>query len=72
MHTEKIREVDLQISEILSQTSAIREGLNRSYTQCLNLFGRDYTGFNEDQKKELGALVNQTKALSALFGKTVS
>ena len=71
-NTEKIREVDLQITEILSQTSAIREGLNRSYTQCLGLFDRDYTGFNEDQKKQLGALVNQTKALSALFGKTVS
>ena len=71
-NTEKIREVDLQISEILSQTCAIREGLNRSYTQCMALFGKDYTTFDDDQKKSLGALVNQTKALSALFGKTVS
>ena len=71
-NTEKIKEVDLQISNILSETSVIREGLNEAYKQCLDLFNKDYTSFSETQKKNLGALVNQTKTLSAMFEKTVS
>lgn len=70
-NTEIIKEVDAQIGEILSQTDSIRSGLNKSYMQCLELFGKDYTSFNDVQKQSLGALVNQTKALSAMFGKTI-
>ena len=71
-NTEKVKEVDAQINSILSQTIAVRTGLNNAYTQCLDMFGKDYTGFSDEQKKSLGALVNHTKTLSALFGKTVS
>ena len=70
-NTEKIKEVDAQIAEILSQTVSLRTGLNSSYTQSLEFFGKDYISFNDDQKKALGSLVNQTKALSAMFEKTV-
>ena len=68
---ERIREVDAQISRILNDTSSVRSGLNDVYIQCLSLFGGNYASFSEDQKTNLGALVNYTKALSALFGKTV-
>ena len=71
-NTEKVKEVDAQINSILSQTIAVRTGLNNAYTQCLDMFGKDYTGFSDEQKKSLGALVNHTKTLSALFRKTVS
>lgn len=71
-NTEKIREVDVQINELLTRTMQVRTGLNESYTKCMDLFGKDYMSFNDDQKRSLGALVNQTKTLSALFGKTVS
>lgn len=71
-NTEKVREVDAEISHILGETTAVRSGLNGSYEQCLSMFGHDYSAFTDDQKKSLGALVNQAKALSALFGKTVS
>ncbi len=71
-NTQSVLKVDEQIKEILEQTSSIRAGLNDSYEKSLELFGKDYTGFNDDQKKGLGALVNQTKALSAMFEKTVS
>ena len=70
-NTERVREVDAQIEQILMDTSAVRSGLNDTYNQCMYLFGKDYTTLSEDQKKTLGALVNQTKTLSALFGKTV-
>ncbi len=71
-NTENVRELDAQIQTLLSETAEVRKGLNGSYTACLELFGKDYTGVNDDEKKRLGALVNQTKALSALFGKTIS
>ena len=71
-NTEKVREMDALINALLSQTTDIRNGLNHSYTQCLYMYGQDYTTFNENQKRSLGALVNQTKALSAMFAKTVS
>ena len=71
-NTEKIKEMDVQISQLLEETSAIRNGLRGSYTHCLQLFGKDYTAFTDVQKRSLGALINQTKALSAMFGKTIS
>lgn len=71
-NTGSVREVDAAIGMILVQTSEVRNGLNRTFASCMDLFGRDYMDFNEEQKKKLGALVNQTKTLSALFGKTVS
>lgn len=70
-NTEKIREVDAQINEILSETVSVRTGLNEAYSQCLGMFGKDYKDFSDEQKKSLGALVNNTKTLSALFEKTI-
>ena len=71
-NTERIKEMDAQIKQILDNTSSIRSGLNESYSRCLPMFGKDYASFTDEQKKSLGALVNQTKALSALFGKTIA
>ena len=70
-NTEKVREMDVQIGEILSETVTVRVGLNGAYTQCLDTFGKDYEKLTGEQKKSLGALVNITKTLSALLGKTV-
>lgn len=66
-----IKEMDAQINQILHETIEVRNGLNVCYMGCLEMFGKDYTQFSEEQKKELGALVNYTKTLSALFGKTI-
>ncbi len=71
-NTEQVREVGAQIKEILTQTESIRQGVKASYTACMEMFGRDYTDFDDDQKKRLGALVNQTKTLSALLEQTIS
>lgn len=67
-----VKELDAEINQILTETSEIRDGLNKTYTQCLGLYGEDYSTFTNVQKKLLGSLVNYTKALSAMFGKTVS
>ena len=69
---EKIRELDAKIAELLRQTTEMRTGLNDNYSACLELYGGNYRSFSDDQKKRLGALVNQTKALSASFEQTIS
>ena len=71
-NTETVKELDGKISVILQQTASVRAGLSSVYTDCLPLYGKDYQAFTDDQKKSLGALVNDTKALSALFEKTVA
>lgn len=71
-NTEKVRKMDAEIQEILSSTISLHSGLTGAYAGCLELFGKDYAGFSNEQKGRLGALVNHTRTLAALFGKTVS
>lgn len=68
---ELVREIDGKISQILDQTISIRNGLNDMLKQALPMYGADYLSLADDQKQLLGALVNNTKALAALFGKTI-
>ena len=68
---EIVHEMDAQIGMILSETAATRTGLNDMLKEALPLFGADYLNFADEQKQLLGALVNNTKALAAMFGKTV-
>ncbi len=70
-NTVLVREMDAQIGQILTETETVRNGLNGVYMDCLQMYGKDYAVFSDEQKKRLGALVNHTKTLSVLFGKTV-
>lgn len=71
-NTEIIKEMDIQIGVLLAETIGIREGLNNTFVKAASLNGRDYLDFDDEQKNLLGALVNSTKALAALFGKTIN
>lgn len=71
-NTERVKEIDASIGKILKETSSIAEGVKTEYKACLSVFGRDYTTLSDEQKKHLGALVNNTKALSAMFDKTIA
>ena len=68
-NTEAIREIDAKIQQLLHETAEVRVGVNTAYAQCAEVYAGDYSAFSEGQKKRLGALVNQTKALSSLLGK---
>lgn len=68
---EIVREMDAKISRILNETTDIRDGLNHALKSSLPMYGADYLSFSEEQKLALGALVNNTKALAAMFRKTV-
>jgi len=71
-NTEIVKELDEKIKVILEETGNVRNGLNRVYTDCLRFYDKDYTTLSDEEKMRLGALVNNTKTLSVLFGKTVS
>ena len=68
---EAIRELDEEIGLILSETAGIRTSLNDMLIKALSLFGADYLTFDDSQKQLLGTLVNNTKALAAMFEKSV-
>lgn len=68
---ESVRELDGNISLILSETTEMRSGLNDMMVKSLSLFGADYLTLDESQKQLLGTLVNNTKTLSAMFERTV-
>lgn len=68
---ESVRELDGNISLVLSETTEMRSGLNDMMVKSLSLFGADYLTLDESQKQLLGTLVNNTKTLSAMFERTV-
>ena len=71
-NTETVKELDVKIANILEETGAVRKGLNLAYADGLRFFAKDYQALSNEDKVCLGTLVNNTKALSALFKKTVS
>ena len=68
---ELVREMDSRITLILDETISVRNGLNDMLKKALPMYGADYLSIADDQKQLLGALINNTKALAALFGKTI-
>lgn len=68
---ELVREMDGKINVLLTETNSVRNGLNDMLKKALQLYGADYLSLTADQKQMLGALINNTKALAALFGKTI-
>ena len=70
-NTNRVKQIGSKITLLLEETSTMRDGLNKAYSQCLDLFHGDYSSFTDAQKQNLGALVNHAMTLSALFGKTI-
>ena len=70
-NTERVKEIDEKIGALLDETMSMEKGLKKSYVDCLGLFGKDYTQFSEEQKKQLGHLITNTRSLSAMFAKTI-
>ena len=71
-NTERVKEIDAAIDRLLKETSRIASGVKDEYRSCMPAFGSDYTTLSDEQKKHLGAMVNNTKALSVMLDKTVA
>lgn len=70
-NTERVKEMDTKIAALLAETSEIRAGLNEMLAKAFVLSGADFLSLSAEQKQLLGALVNNTKAMAAMFGKTI-
>lgn len=70
-NVEVIKEIDGQLLGILAMTRDVRDKLDENWRDCLPLFNRDYSEFQDDEKKKLGSVVNLAKSLSALYEKKV-
>lgn len=69
---EALKEIKGKIDAISIETSGVFDNLNTEMASCKSLSNQDYLSFSDDQKKALGALVNNTKSLSALLNETVT
>ena len=69
--TEILKEVEIKIEKISVQTSSIYSKLLKQHKDCSIYQSADYSTFSSEDKANLAALVNNTKSLASLLGKTV-
>lgn len=70
-NTASLKKTTETIHTISAETITLRDELMKQYTNNMRLFGADYTSLDSEDRMRLGTMVNNTKALSALFSKTV-
>ncbi|MGW5571465.1 hypothetical protein ACWEVD_09720 [Nocardia thailandica] len=66
-NTALVRGMDAQIQDLLRRTTAIREGLVRSYGEALVHFRADFQALTPAERSTLAALVNNTKSCAAML-----
>ena len=71
-NTEIIREAEISIGEILTETECLFDNLQKTYSECLTAFNKNYVDIEESAQLRLGALVNNTKAMSVLMRKKLN
>lgn len=69
--TESLEELKGKIDQIALETTSLRKSLKSQILSLQELNGRDYTSFSNEEQVRLGALVNNTKSLSALLNVTI-
>ena len=70
-NTNVVQKTSAQIQTLLDEVLAWRENLGQQYEACLLGYGRNFMELPNDLQVRLGALVNNTKALSVLLGKSI-
>lgn len=70
-NTEAVRELDAELAALLEETNTVRTNLNDLAMEGISLYQQDYLTLSDEQKLRAGALVNNTKTISALLGKTI-
>lgn len=67
-----VKNMGEKIKSLMQKTIDIRSRLSKEFQQALALFGCNYTSLGESEKAQLGALVNNSKSLSALMTEALS
>ena len=70
-NTNQLKEDIAFIEDLYSKTENLRNNLTESYSSNLVMYNFDFNKLNDEQKYQLGALVNNTKALAALLNSTL-
>lgn len=70
-NTETTWEIAGKIQLLIDEVTLLRDQLNNLYANCLYDFGKDFSSIPEERQLQLGALVNNTKALAASLGKSI-
>jgi len=60
-----------KIKVFIDETTMLRDRLNQMYGDSLREFGKDFMSLSEERQLQLGALVNNTKALAFSLGKSI-
>lgn len=60
-----------KIKVFIDETTMLRDQLNQMYGDSLHEFGKDFMSLSEERQLQLGALVNNTKALAFSLGKSI-
>ncbi len=71
-NTNQLKEDIAFIEDLYSKTEDLRSNLNESFSSNLAMYNCDFNKLNDEQKYQLGALVNNTKSLAALLNSTLS
>ena len=71
-NTETLKELAANIHDLVEKTISLKNQLSEEYTNSLDYYNCNYAELKDNQKKELGALVNNTKALAALINTSIS
>lgn len=70
-NTITTKKIAAQIQQLLDEVVALRSKLSQQYHDCLTEYGKDFTLIPKEQQIQLGALVNNTKALAASLDKSI-
>lgn len=60
------------LDDFFSKTDLLRTELIQSFNSSIKLFGGNYSELTDDEKYQLGAIVNNTKSLSILLNSTLT
>lgn len=71
-NTNKLKEDIVFVEDLISKTELLRNELNESYSSNLKMYNCDFNKLNDEQKFQLGALVNNTKSLASLLNFTLA
>lgn len=71
-NTDRVAEMSVAVGFLVSRTDELRMRLDDLYSQCIRLFGSDYSMLGPDDQDRLAAMVNDTLALSRLLSERLT
>jgi len=66
-NTFSLFEAVTKIENLCKETNTLREGLNEQLKMCMKYYNCNYSDISDEEKIQLGTIVNNTKSLSTLL-----